>query len=404
MRAVFLTQYFPPEVGAPQTRIAELGTGLARSGVDVTVHTGFPHYPEGRVLAPYRNRPLQRERTPEGVAVVRSAVYPAANRGFGRRLAGHLSLAASALATAPATRPADVVVVESPPLFLAAGAVPYAALKRAALVVHVADLWPASAVELGALRDGRAVAAAQRLERWIYAAADAIVVPTRGMEDALERHPAAAGKVVRIGPAVDAARFAAATAAGTGDGPLRVLYAGTVGMAHGLETLVEAARIAGPDAVEVTIAGQGAEWPALAERVRREGAGNVTLLGAVPAAAVPQLYARSDAGVVLLRDRPIFAGALPTKLLECMAAGRPVVLGARGEAAALVRTTGAGLVVEPEDPVALADAFRVLSGDPARRTALATSARAAAAGFTRAATVKRWAALLEDVAAQRARR
>ena len=403
MRAVFLTQYFPPEVGAPQTRIAELAAGLRSRGHDIAVHTGFPHYPEGRILPPYRNRPLLRERAPDGVRIVRSAVLAAPNRGFAGRLASHLSLAGSALATAVASGPADVVVVESPPLFLAGAAVAYAALKRARLVVHVADLWPQSAVELSALRDRRLIAAAERLEAWAYAHADAIVVPTAGMESALERHPAARGKVVRIGPAVDTARFAAPPPTDGGP-PLRVLYAGTVGMAHGLETLVEAARLAGPQLVEVTVAGQGAEWPQVAARVAADRVANVTLLGAVPSADVPALYARADAGAVLLRDRRIFAGALPTKMLECLAAGRPLVLAARGEAAALVRETGAGVVVEPEDPDGLADAFRELAADPARRGRMAARARTAAAGFDRSAAVARWAALLEALVAQRARR
>src|SRR3954451_17355612 len=128
VRAVFLTHYYPPEAGAPQLRIAALAGGLAGHGWDVCVHTGFPHYPVGRVLAPYRNRPLLRERGPGGEAIVRSAIYPTANRGFARRLLNHASLAASALATAPASGAADVVVAESPPLFTAAAGAVYAAL------------------------------------------------------------------------------------------------------------------------------------------------------------------------------------------------------------------------------------------------------------------------------------
>ncbi|HKO38072.1 MAG TPA: glycosyltransferase, partial [Solirubrobacterales bacterium] len=144
MRVVLLTQYFPPEVGAPQTRIAALARGLSERGIEVTVHTCPPHYPDGEIKAPYRNRLLARERM-GGAPVVRSAVYAAANRGFARRLGGHLSFAGSALATAPATGPADVVVVETPPLFLAGAAIAYAKAKRARLVLNVADLWPDSA-------------------------------------------------------------------------------------------------------------------------------------------------------------------------------------------------------------------------------------------------------------------
>ena len=387
MRIVFLTHYYPPEAGAPQTRISALAAGLVRRGHDVTVHTGFPHYPAGRVQPPYRNRPLLRETGAGGEQVVRSAIYATPNEGFARRLLNHSSLCASALATAPAAGPADVVVVESPPLFLAAAGAAYAALKRAPLVVNVADRWPASAVELGALRDPRAVAAAEALERWIYRRAAAVTVPTRGLERALE--PLAPGRVERLGPAVDVSRFRSEPPPGDGP-PLRVLYAGTVGLAHGIDTLIEAAAAAGPDVVQVTIAGGGAE----AARLARSLPENVRPLGIVAPARVPALYADADAGVVILRDRPIFAGALPTKLLEGMAAGRPVVVSARGEAAELITEAGAGLAVAPEDPVALAGAFARLATDAGLRARLGAAGRAAAAGFDREASVTGWEALL----------
>jgi colanic acid biosynthesis glycosyl transferase WcaI len=399
VRAVFLTHYYPPEAGAPQLRISSLARGLVEHGWDVCVHTGFPHYPVGRVLAPYRNRLLLRERGPGGEAIVRSAIYPSANRGFGKRLLNHASLAASALATARASGPADVVVAESPPLFTAAAGAAYAALKRAPLVVNVADRWPKSAVELGALTQPAAIRAAEALERWIYRRAALITVPTAGLLRDIGAAPAAAGKVVRLPPAVDAARFSAAGPLDGGGGPLRVLYAGTIGLAHGIATLLEAARRAGPDVVQVTIAGGGAEAALLAGAAPP----NVRSLGVVPPDAVPHLYGEADAGVVLLRDRPVLAGALPTKLLECLAAGRPAVLSARGEAAELVASSGAGIAVAPEDPDSLAGAFRALHADPQLRARLGAAGQRVAAEYDRPGSVRAWAAELERVARQRAR-
>ncbi|MGH2844683.1 MAG: glycosyltransferase, partial [Thermoleophilaceae bacterium] len=178
-----LTHYYPPEVGAPQARLSTLARLLAERGVEVTVHTGFPHYPDGRIKPPHRNRPWAEERGGP-VRVVRSLVYPAPNRGFAKRLANHLSFAASSVATSPRAGPADVVIAETPPLLVAAAGVAYARLKRAALVLNVSDRWPASAVELGALRDRRAIELAERLERWCYRNARAIAVPTAGLEAA----------------------------------------------------------------------------------------------------------------------------------------------------------------------------------------------------------------------------
>ena len=396
MRVCFLTHYYPPEVGAPQARISALARALAARGASVAVHTGFPHYPDGAIKPPYANRPYLVE-WDGPVKVVRTAVYPAPNRGFARRIANHTSLALSAVVGASLTGPADVVVAESPPLFTAAAGVAYAGIKRAALVLHVADLWPASAVELGALSDPRAIRAATWLEHAVYRRAAAIVAPADGITSVLEHLPASRGKVHRLGPSVDASAFD--PSARGGDGRLRVLYAGTIGLAQGIDTLFEAARIAGPDVIGVTVAGDGADAPLLRERLRSERIENVEMIGSVPAGSVPRLYADADAAAVLLRDRSIFHGVIPTKLLDAMAAGRAIVLSARGEAARLVTDSGSGVVVAPEDADALAAAFAELAADRRRTAALGAAGRACALErFDRERVTARWEELLDDVA------
>jgi glycosyltransferase involved in cell wall biosynthesis len=407
VRVCLLTHYFPPEVGAPQTRIELLARTLAARGVSVTVHAGFHNYPGGVVIGPYRNRPWLRERR-DGISIVRSAVYPAANRGFARRLGDHAAFALSALATSTLSGPADVVVGETPPLFTAASGAAYARLKHAAYVPYVADRWPASAVELGALRHRRAIAAATALERSVYRAADLILAPTEGIVTALARVPEAGGKARRVWPVVDVSRFAPAPPghgqADAAPGPLRVLFAGTVGLAQGLAVLVEASRLAGPEVVRTTIAGDGADAPAIRALLREQSVDNVGMLGTVAADRVPGLYAQCDASAVLLRDLPIFRAALPTKLLEAMAAGRPVLLSARGESEHLVNRSGAGLVVAPGDPPALAGAFRRLHSDHDLRRRLGLAGRNYAEthfGAQRAAD--EWIGQLSDAVSEHAR-
>jgi len=401
MRVCFLTHYFPPEVGAPQTRIELLARTLAADGAEVTVHTGFPHYPDGGVKAPYRNRPWLTERR-DGILIVRSAVYPAANRGFARRLGDHTAFALSALATARLAGPIDVVVGETPPLFTAAAGVLYARSKGAAYVVNVADRWPASAVELGALSNPRAITAAEALERWVYRQADLILSPTEGIATALAGVPDAAGKSQRVWPVVDLERFDGAAPTRDDGGPLRVLFAGTVGLAHGLDVLVDASRLAGPEVVQTQIAGDGADGERIRRLIRDRDAGNVEMLGVVASERIPVLYRKSDASAVLLRDLPIFEGALPTKMLEGMAAGRPLLLSARGEAARFVEASQAGLVVAPGDAAALADAIRRLHREPELRRSLGAAARSyAEAHFGRARAAREWGAQLEAAVRRR---
>jgi len=399
MRVVLLTHYYPPEVGAAPARIAALAQGLADRGVRVTVHTGVPHYPSGTIAPPHRNRPLRVEREGD-VRVVRSVVYPTPNRGLARRLANHAAFAAGALAACAASGPADVVVAETPPLFTAAAGVAYARLKRARLALNVSDLWPESAVELGAIGADTAPArAASALARQCYRHAALIAAPTRGIVESLASRPEAAGRVVQVPPAVDLERFARLPdPAPRADAPLRVLYAGTLGMAQGLSTLMQAAALAGRDVVQVTIAGDGPDAPLLREQIAARGLDNVRLLGSVAPERVPELYAQADAGVVPLRDLPIFAGALPSKLFEVLAAGRPAILAAPagGEAAALIHDARAGLHVPPEDPDALAGAFRQLQTDPHEAVAMGRRGRLRAQDFDRAAAVDLWWGLLND--------
>jgi glycosyltransferase involved in cell wall biosynthesis len=394
LRVLFLTHYYPPELGAAPARIAALARGLADRGLRVTVHTGFPHYPSGMIAHPYGNRPLLIERD-GAVRVVRSVIYPTPNRGFARRLTNHAVFACGSLATCFASGPVDVVVAETPPLFTAAAGVAYAAAKRAALALNVSDLWPESAIELGALPDGRAATAAHALARLCYRRSRLIAAPTRSIVESLDERAEARGKVVHVPPAVDLERFAGMEPRPPRAGaPLRVLYAGTLGVAQGLDVLLAAAALAGPEVVELLIAGEGPEGEELGREVRERRLSNVRLLGAIAPERIPSLYGDVDVGVIPLRDRPIFAGALPTKLFEVLAAGRPAILAMRGEAAELVRSAGAGLAVAPEDAPALAQAFRRLRDDPQQALAMGERGRVCARAFDRASAVGRWEELL----------
>jgi colanic acid biosynthesis glycosyl transferase WcaI len=440
VRVLFLTHYYPPELGAAPARIAALARGLAEQGIEVTVHTGFPHYPSGTIAAPHRNRLLASERDGP-VRVVRSLVYPTPNRGFARRLADHAVFAAGALATASASGPLDVVVAESPPLFTAAAGVGYAALKRAPLALNISDLWPESAIELGALRPrGPAAAAARALARLCYRRSRLITAPTAGIVATLDAMAGAgpfgrvaspepfervagtepsgrvagakpsgrvagtepSGKVVQVPPAVDLERFAhIPELAPRPDAPLRVLYAGVLGLAQGLSTLVEAAALAGPEVVELAIAGEGPEGERLRALIAARRLTHVRLLGGVAPEEIPALYGAADAGVVPLRNLPIFAGALPTKLFEVLASGRPAIVAARGEAAELVRGAAAGLTVAPDDPPALADAFRRLRSSPAETLQMGARGREHSRRYGRAAAVAQWHTLLTELATGR---
>jgi glycosyltransferase involved in cell wall biosynthesis len=365
VRILFVTHYFPPEVGAPQSRIFDLASALARRGHQVTVLTGFPNYPDGVIAPEYRGRLVQRERL-SALRVVRTAVYPAPNRGLVRRLVNHVSFALSSVASCGLVGAADAVVVETPPLFAAGAGVAIARLKRAPMVLNVADLWPDAAIALGALQNRTAIRGARALERFAYRHAAAITVPTPGLVTALAERGVPAQRVTLVPHGVDAARFPA-------DGdvqpvPGRVVYCGTVGLGHATATLIEAAGLlsATQPHCEFLIVGDGAERPELAARVRDLGMDNVSLPGRLPREQLPALLATAQVTVATQRDVPLLADALSTKVLEYMAAARPVVGAVSGWTGEVIERAGAGIVCPPERPRALADAIAEVLADPAR--------------------------------------
>ncbi|HWF49002.1 MAG TPA: glycosyltransferase family 4 protein [Solirubrobacteraceae bacterium] len=378
MRILFLSHYFHPEVGAPQTRILETAQLLSERGHEVTVLTGFPNYPDGVIPDAYRRRLVLRELMGP-IRVIRSAVYPAPNRGFARRLVNHASFAISSVLASPLAGRPDVVIAESPPLFTAVSAVLIARAWRAPLVLNVADLWPESAVQLGALRDPRAIRLAEVLERFAYRHAAAITVPTAGMRTTVVNGGEPADKVVHLANAVDPARFAADPPRGSD--PRRVIYCGTVGMAQGVGTLIDAAQelaraaTGAPERYEFLIVGDGAEREALMRKAGEQGLTNVRFEGRVERSRVPGLLASADLAVLCLRDVPLFEDALPTKLLEYMAAGRPVVAAAAGDAARLLERSDAGIACAPDDPSALAASISEATRDPVRANEMGVNGR-----------------------------
>lgn len=366
MRILFLTPYFPPEVGAPQTRLYELSVRLARRGHEVTILTGFPNYPSGVIPCEYRGKYRQDE-TMDGVRVVRTWLYATPNRGFVRRILNHLSYMASAIVTGLTLGKTDVLFVESPPLFDGIAGFVLSKLKRAPMVFNVADLWPQSAVELGILNNPLAIKIAETLEVFIYRQSAAIAAVTRGIErNLLDRgfeqtffFPNGVD-VKRFLPELTGEGFRAAHGL---DGKFIVLYAGTHGISQGLDVMVEAARLL-QDHPEIMflLIGDGAAKPGLMRLAA--GLPNIRFLDSLPKSEMPEAVAAANVYAISLKDLPLFRGAVPSKTYEAMACAKPIVLSASGEAVDLLNEAEAGIAVPPENPAALADAVRELLKDP----------------------------------------
>jgi len=364
MRVLFLTVYFPPEVGAPQARTYDTAKLLVEWGHDVTVVTAFPNHPTGIIAKGYRGRLFMREKM-DGVDVLRTWVYAAPNRGLWRWAAKHLSFAGSSLLAAPLAGSFDVAVVGSSALFLGLTAYTLSRLRDIPWVLTVTDLWPDTAVAQGQLASPGLIRLTERLAGFVYTRADVIVGVTQSICDALIKKGIPEEKVVHIPNGTDTVLFnpsadSAAARKGLGlEDKFVVMYAGTMGLAQGLDVVLEAAKLLRDEsAVQFVLVGDGVDRPNLLDKVRREGIDNVSFVDRQPRSQMPSLLNAADVVLVTLRKQPLFEGALPSKTSEALACGRPVVMTIAGEAAELLERAGAGLACEPECPQALADAVR----------------------------------------------
>jgi glycosyltransferase involved in cell wall biosynthesis len=404
MRIAFLTHYFPPEIGAAQTRLHELAMRLAKSGEEVTVVTGFPNYPTGRIYPGYEGRRFLEEEM-DGFRVLRTWVYAARNAGFVRRILNHLSYAFSSLTAARRLGPVDVLYVQSPPLFVGLAALMYRTLKRAPFVFNVSDIWPQSAIELGALRNPVAIRLAQMLERRIYKKAARITVPTTGIYSQLSARGIPPGKLILLTNGVDVTAFRPgeprrelAQQLGL-DGASVFLYAGTHGLSQGLDVILEAAKLTRNDQVLYVLMGEGADKDALVEKARAQAIGNVRFLPNQPKAMMPALLNLAYASIISLRRLDVFRSALPSKMFESMAVAKPLVAALWGEGAEMVEAARCGLVVEPGDPRALRDAVEKLAADPELARTLGRQGREyVVAHYDRDAIAEKLRSLLHDVA------
>ena len=405
MRILLLTDAFPPEVRSASHLMYELAEDLCRRGHSVAVLTCAPRY---NLAAPLPARPkgwISREKQ-NGVEVVRVAAPPIHNLSHWRRGLGQLLLPLSFYWAGRRLARPDAVLCYSPPLTLGLAAHWLARRWRAPFLLNVQDLFPQNAIDLGALRSPLLIASFERLEKFLYRRPQAIAVHSSGNASWLRNRGVPGEKIHVIPNWVDTRRHRPQDARngnpvrarlGLGDRSV-VLFAGVMGHAQDLATIVEAAAaLATEPRVVFLLVGDGAQRPAVERRLRALALANVRLLPFVPWQDYPALVAACDVGLVTLK-KEMKTPVVPSKLLTYMACGRPVILSLPGEsdACAIVREADCGLLVRPGDAGALAAAIRTLLADPAHADRLgAAGRRYAVEHFQRSARVTEYEALLK---------
>lgn len=363
MKFLILTQYFPPEIGAVPTRLDAMARELLRLGHRVEIVTGMPNYPSGRISPGYRGSFYRRE-VREGIVIHRVWLYPTVGSGIGRVL-NYLSFSVLALYGLLRSERPDYVFVESPPPTLSCPAYLFARLHRIPFILNVADLWPDTLVEMGLLNKGIALKLLYWLEAWSYRKAACVNAVTEGIRESLLRMKnVPAEKVLFLPNGVDTVRHQPCPCDGTLKeslglaGKKVVLYSGTLGRAHGLEHVLQAAKILENEQdIHFLFLGDGSERPALEKQQRQLGLRNVTFHDAVSVDQLAPYQSIAECGLVSLRNLTIFEGARPSKMFPILAAGKPLIFCGSGEGANLIRRAKAGIVLPPENARALAVAL-----------------------------------------------
>jgi glycosyltransferase involved in cell wall biosynthesis len=370
-------------MGAPAARADELARHWVRMGHDVTVLTGFPNHPTGVVHVEWRSRlrGLLYKETVEGVRVVRTWLWPLPNRKAHERIRNYASFWVSASVSGLGLQKPDVVIGTSPQLLVALSGWWLAWWKRVPFVFEVRDLWPESLAAVGAGREGSALhRTLGAIAGFLYRRSDHIVVVTPAFKDHLIEHwevPAQKISIVENGVETDLFRPCPPEKVPGTEDRFLICYIGTMGMAHGLETLIAAAEQLQrtlPNAMFLLI-GEGAEKERIEQLAAARELSNIRFLGQQPRERIPGYIAGVDVCLVMLKKTELFKTVIPTKLLEYMSCEKPVIVAVDGQARKIVEEAGAGVFVEPEDSSALADAVHVLAADPERRRRMGISGR-----------------------------
>jgi len=370
MRFLILTQYFPPEIGGAQTRLKFFAAELARRGHEVEIVTSFPNYPKGEFFPGYEKGFYRKEEW-EGLTLHRVWLFPAVGSGV-KRILNYSSFTLTSLLGLLRCKRPDYIFVESPPLFLSIPAWFMGLLWRSPFIFNVADLWPDVIVDQGFMKDGFTIKVLRAVERWSYRRAAYVNTVTDWIVKVLrERKRVPAEKVLFLPNGADIETFRPrppdeSLLAQLGfEGKQVVLWAGTLGFAHGIDNILNAAKrlASSHPQIHFLFVGNGSARANLVAQAKAMNLSNVTFLDPVPLAEIVRYYSICFCGLASLINIPVFEGARPSKAFPVLASAKPLIFIGSGETARLVENAEAGAVVPAAEPQALAEKLVSFASD-----------------------------------------
>lgn len=405
MRLLIISQYFPPEMGATQTRLFELASRLRKLGFKITVLTGMPNYPTGRIFSDYRWKIRMTENI-DGIKVVRTCLYPSKSRRLLPRLLSYISFALSCLILGVwGLGKQDVVLIDTPPPFHVPSSLIITRLTTGKPVMMVADIWPDIIIRMGHLSaEGLSVRAMLFLERFCYNHTYAVALTNPAARDQIRQRFPHLENVTVISNGVDVDMFrpdlrseSARREFGAGPDDFLIGYCGLHGLAQGLEVILEAAAsLSDRPQIKFVMIGDGPTKEQLVRKAKEMKLSNVTFYDRRPKSEMPEIVASLDASLVTLAGR--FPGTMPSKVYEAMASGTPPIVTKGCEAESLVDQYNAGRCCEPGDADEMATAILELASDARLFNEIRANCIQVAKQFDRAVIARRTAEILTAIA------
>lgn len=378
MKILLLTQYFPPEIGAPQNRLHSLANHLSEFGAEVTVLTAMPSYPQSKIYPGYKHRWFIKEKM-DNLTIYRSWIYVTESKAVVPRLLNYFSFVLTSLFVGLfLIKRRDIIICESPPLFLGITALLLKWIKSCKLVFNVSDLWPESAEKLNIINNKTLLKISYKLESFIYKNATLVSGQTKGITDSVnQRFPETKTHLMRNG--IDLKQFGHTgnrsgfrTKCSIQENSFVVGYAGIIGHAQGLEIVIRAAhKLQHLNNLTFLFVGNGADKNNLIQLSNQLSLTNVRFMDSVPRSEMPDVIAACDCYVTPLRKNNLFLGAIPSKIFEPLFYEKPVIMGVNGEAKQLFFEEGKCVLhFEPENIDELTDRIIQLISDKALYTEL----------------------------------
>lgn len=404
MHVLFLTDNFPPEGNAPATRTYEHAREWVKKGHKVTIITCAPNFPEGKVFDGYKNSWYSKE-VIDGIEVRRVKTYITANEGFVKRILDYQSFMLSSFFASLFVKKVDLVIATSPQFFTACAGWMVSAVKRKPFVFELRDIWPASITAVGAMKKSLAIRILEKTELFLYRSADKIISVTNYFKEELGSRGVKTEKVEVILNGVDLSKYTPRekdielAKKYDIEGRFVAGYIGTHGMAHSLETIVEAAEmLRDRDDIVFLFAGGGAGSEQVLDLVNQKKLKNVRVLGRQDKNLMPRIWSLCDVSIVHLKNVPLFESVIPSKIFESMGMGLPIIIGVpKGEATGIIEKHQCGLVVPPENKEELAESVLQLSSSKSKYDLLKSKSTEAAKYFDRRALANDFLEILEEM-------